>query len=225
MSSHVRKTTPLIYLIAFQLRRQRFVSKVDFQALAGTGSDAESTDVVTTSDAARDEPAEPASAEPQSEESDKPCSKPRFHVTDNSYVSVTIASDEFQTSMATNDFSSHSTEASVGGGFGGFAASVSGGHAASKSNSNVNTASTFQKTMVAKYMVCFLLRLSLFAAHRPHSSQEQQSIWILRSLNPLQSSWPRFGRSIRQKAYLICAKCTKTSDSCFASKSQLVGAC
>lgn len=137
----------MILHAAFQLRRARPA------VIAAIGNNADETALVPTSDASQEETSAATTIEEQSEDLDRPCSKPRYHVNDNSYVSVTVASSEFQTSMASNDFSSHSTEASAGGGFGGFAASVSGGYAASKSKSDVKTETEFQKTMIAKYMV------------------------------------------------------------------------
>jgi hypothetical protein len=91
--------------------------------------------------------------EASGEEPEESVLRPRFHVNDNSYVSITLASSQFEASMASNDFSSHSTEGSVKGGYGPFAATVSGGYAASKSNAAVQTNSTYKKTMIAKYMV------------------------------------------------------------------------
>jgi len=76
-----------------------------------------------------------------------------FQVNDSSRVEVIVASHEFEISMAKNDFSAHSTEASMSGGFAGFGASVSVGYAENHSSSSKTTTNTFQKTMVAKYMV------------------------------------------------------------------------
>lgn len=115
---------------------------------------------MVTASAAADQKVDEVPIGEQDDSADKPRSKPRYHINDNSYVNVTVASSEFQTSMATNDFSSHNTEASVGGGFGGFAASVSGAYGASKSNENVQTDSVYMKTMIAKYMVGLTLRCS-----------------------------------------------------------------
>lgn len=79
--------------------------------------------------------------------------KPRFHVNDNSKIEIIVTSHEFETSMATNDFSAQSTEASVSGGFGGFGASVSAGYASSESSTSKQTSNKYQKTMVGKYLV------------------------------------------------------------------------
>ncbi len=93
---------------------------------------------------------------------------PSFRVNDNSRVEVTLSSHEFETSMAKNDFSSQSTEASLyvpvpsrfcrliessSGGYAGFSASVSGGYSNSKSNTNKATVNVYKKTMIASYMV------------------------------------------------------------------------
>ena len=79
--------------------------------------------------------------------------KPRFHVNDNSKIEIIVTSHEFETSMATNDFSAQSTEASVSGGFGGFGASVSAGYASSESSTFKQTNNKYEKTMIAKYLV------------------------------------------------------------------------
>jgi hypothetical protein len=79
--------------------------------------------------------------------------RPAFGVNDNSRIDVIVSSHEFETSMATNDFSAQSTEGSVGGGFGGVSASASYGQASSQSTSRSNSSNTYQKTMIAKYLV------------------------------------------------------------------------
>ncbi|KAK4613537.1 hypothetical protein CLAFUW4_09149 [Fulvia fulva] len=71
--------------------------------------------------------------------------KPRFHVNDNSKIEIIVSSHEFETSMATNDFSAQSTEASVSGGFGGFGASVSAGYASSESSTSKVTNNKYER--------------------------------------------------------------------------------
>ncbi|KAG8530617.1 uncharacterized protein KY384_004655 [Bacidia gigantensis] len=77
---------------------------------------------------------------------------PSYRVNDNSRVEVTLSSHEFETSMARNDFSSESTEASVSGGFAGFSASVSAGYSKSDSTTSKDTTNTYMKTMIASYL-------------------------------------------------------------------------
>ncbi|KAM0265533.1 hypothetical protein ACHAPA_007684 [Fusarium lateritium] len=76
---------------------------------------------------------------------------PDFSINDNSRVDVVISSHEFQTSMATNDFSASSTSASLGGSYGPVAASVSYSTDSMHSSSTSNTSDTYHKTMIAKY--------------------------------------------------------------------------
>ncbi|KAM7211203.1 hypothetical protein V8F06_013413 [Rhypophila decipiens] len=78
---------------------------------------------------------------------------PSFQVNDDSRVEVIVSSHEFETSMARNDFSSTSTEASMSGGFGGFAASVTVGRESQKSSGSKITDNSYEKTMFAKYMI------------------------------------------------------------------------
>ena len=82
-----------------------------------------------------------------------PSVMPSFQVNDSSRIDIMACEHEFETSMARNDFSSQSTEASMSGGFGGFSVTVSAGYASSKSNSTKTTNDTYQKTLVAKYLV------------------------------------------------------------------------
>ncbi|CAF3480417.1 unnamed protein product [Fusarium graminearum] len=78
---------------------------------------------------------------------------PSFQVNDDSRIDITVSSHEFETSMARNDFSSNSTEGSVSGGFGGFAATVSAGYSKETSSASKNTTNTYKKTMIAKYLL------------------------------------------------------------------------
>ncbi|KAF4332672.1 hypothetical protein FBEOM_13532 [Fusarium beomiforme] len=77
---------------------------------------------------------------------------PEFSVNDNSRIDIAISSHEFQTSMATNDFSAASTSASLGGSYGPISASVSYSTESTHSSSTSNTSDTYHKTMIAKYM-------------------------------------------------------------------------
>ncbi|KAI6777471.1 hypothetical protein HG530_001416 [Fusarium avenaceum] len=76
---------------------------------------------------------------------------PDFSINDNSRIDIVISSHEFQTSMATNDFSASSTSASLGGSYGPVAASVSYSTDSMHSSSTSNTSDTYHKTMIAKY--------------------------------------------------------------------------
>ncbi|KAH6871546.1 hypothetical protein B0T10DRAFT_590929 [Thelonectria olida] len=76
---------------------------------------------------------------------------PSFSVNDNSNIDVIVSSHEFQTSMATNDFSASSTEASLSGSYGPISASVSYSHDSTSSSSASNTSDQYHKTMIAKY--------------------------------------------------------------------------
>lgn len=87
---------------------------------------------------------------------------PDFSVNDNSRIDVVVSSHEFQTSMATNDFSASSTSASLGGSYGPISASVSYSQDSMHSSSASNTSDTYHKTMIAKYLVCTLSTLSTF---------------------------------------------------------------
>ncbi|KAH7002963.1 hypothetical protein EDB82DRAFT_531448 [Fusarium venenatum] len=78
---------------------------------------------------------------------------PSFQVNDDSRIEITVSSHEFETSMARNDFSNHSTEGSMSGGFGGFSASVSAGYSKETSKSTKDTTNTYKKTMIAKYLL------------------------------------------------------------------------
>ncbi|OBS29591.1 hypothetical protein FPOA_03528 [Fusarium poae] len=78
---------------------------------------------------------------------------PSFQVNDDSRIEITVSSHEFETSMARNDFSNHSTEGSMSGGFGGFSASVSAGYSKETSTATKNTTNTYKKTMIAKYLL------------------------------------------------------------------------
>lgn len=60
-----------------------------------------------------DEDAEPKISEDDSSEHKVILRIPKYKVNDNSRVDVTISNHEFETSMAKNDFSSQSTEASL----------------------------------------------------------------------------------------------------------------
>ncbi|CAF3629984.1 unnamed protein product, partial [Fusarium graminearum] len=77
---------------------------------------------------------------------------PDFSVNDNSRIDVVVSSHEFQTSMATNDFSASSTSASLGGSYGPISASVSYSQDSMHSSSTSNTSDTYHKTMIAKYL-------------------------------------------------------------------------
>ncbi|EMT71700.1 hypothetical protein FOC4_g10010215 [Fusarium odoratissimum] len=77
---------------------------------------------------------------------------PDFSVNDNSRIDIVISSHEFQTSMATNDFSASSTSASLGGSYGPVAASVSYSTDSMHSSSTSDTSDTYHKTMIAKYL-------------------------------------------------------------------------
>ncbi|KAF5004997.1 hypothetical protein FDECE_8522 [Fusarium decemcellulare] len=77
---------------------------------------------------------------------------PDFAVNDNSRIDVVVSSHEFQTSMATNDFSASSTSASLGGSYGPISASVSYSEESTHSSSTQNTTDTYHKTMIAKYL-------------------------------------------------------------------------
>ncbi|KAG8675926.1 hypothetical protein FPOAC1_001921 [Fusarium poae] len=77
---------------------------------------------------------------------------PDFSVNDNSRINVVVSSHEFQTSMATNDFSASSTSASLGGSYGPISASVSASEESMHSSSTSNTSDTYHKTMIAKYL-------------------------------------------------------------------------
>ncbi|KAF2014344.1 hypothetical protein BU24DRAFT_463141 [Aaosphaeria arxii CBS 175.79] len=77
---------------------------------------------------------------------------PKFQVSDNSRVEVTVSSHEFETSMAKNDFSSQTTEGSLSAGWGGYALKVGGGQSSSKSDAAKRTQNTYQKTLIASYL-------------------------------------------------------------------------
>ncbi|KAF5637151.1 hypothetical protein F52700_4888 [Fusarium sp. NRRL 52700] len=77
---------------------------------------------------------------------------PDFSINDNSRIDIVISSHEFQTSMATNDFSASSTSASLGGSYGPISASVSYSTESTHSSSTLNTSDAYNKTMIAKYM-------------------------------------------------------------------------
>ncbi|KAF5662962.1 hypothetical protein FHETE_7707 [Fusarium heterosporum] len=77
---------------------------------------------------------------------------PDFAINDNSRIDVVVSSHEFQTSMATNDFSASSTSASLGGSYGPISASVSYSEQSMHSSSTSNTSDTYNKTMIAKYL-------------------------------------------------------------------------
>ncbi|KAK6541560.1 hypothetical protein TWF694_007365 [Orbilia ellipsospora] len=77
---------------------------------------------------------------------------PSFQVNDDSRIEVIISEHEFETSMAKNDFSSKSTEASMTGGYAGFSASVSAGHSQAKSKSTKTTETNYKKTIISKYL-------------------------------------------------------------------------
>lgn len=77
---------------------------------------------------------------------------PNFRVNDDSKIEITACSHELQVSLAHNDFSSQSTEASVSGGFGGVTVGVSAGYSSEKSSTTSNSSDTKSTTMVARYM-------------------------------------------------------------------------
>ncbi|KAH7118725.1 hypothetical protein B0J11DRAFT_582534 [Dendryphion nanum] len=77
---------------------------------------------------------------------------PNFRVNDDSRIEITAAEHEFEVSMARNDFSSQSTEASMSGGYAGFSVGVSAGYASSKSKSTLKTEGNWSKTFVARYL-------------------------------------------------------------------------
>lgn len=77
---------------------------------------------------------------------------PNYRVNDDSKIDMTICRHELAISMAKNDFSSQSTEASVSGGAFGVTVGVSAGYAKSESSSNKTQESTMTQTMVARYM-------------------------------------------------------------------------
>ncbi|KAF7526535.1 hypothetical protein G7054_g10735 [Neopestalotiopsis clavispora] len=78
---------------------------------------------------------------------------PSFQVNDDSRIEITVSSHEFETSMATNDFSKHSTEGSLSAGYGGFAATVSAGYSKESSKGVSQTENKYKKTMIAKYLL------------------------------------------------------------------------
>jgi hypothetical protein len=86
---------------------------------------------------------------------------PDFSINDNSHIDIVISSHEFQTSMATNDFSASSTSASLGGSYGPVAASVSYSTDSMHSSSTSNTSDTYHKTMIAKYSVGDIYYMSI----------------------------------------------------------------
>jgi hypothetical protein len=77
---------------------------------------------------------------------------PNFRVNDDSRIEVIACQDSLAVSMAKNDFSSQSTEASVAGGANGVTAGVSSGVATSEANTHVNKTGSTTQTLLAKYM-------------------------------------------------------------------------
>jgi hypothetical protein len=77
---------------------------------------------------------------------------PNFRINDDSKIDVSVCKHDLALSMARNDFSSQSTEASAGGGAFGVQVGVSVGYAKSDSSTSNQMSTTQTQTMVAKYM-------------------------------------------------------------------------
>ncbi|KAK5110589.1 hypothetical protein LTR85_000989 [Meristemomyces frigidus] len=77
---------------------------------------------------------------------------PNFRVNDDSKIDIAVCKHELATSMAKNDFSSQSTEASVSGGAMGITVGVSAGYASSQSSGHEQSSTEATQTMVARYM-------------------------------------------------------------------------
>ncbi|QRV88307.1 hypothetical protein RhiJN_16325 [Ceratobasidium sp. AG-Ba] len=76
---------------------------------------------------------------------------PNFAVNDDSRVEVTVASHEFQESMAKAHFSATTVEAEISGGFGAYSGGVSGSYADESTSNEKSSSQTNEKIMIGTY--------------------------------------------------------------------------
>lgn len=143
---------------------------------------------------------------------------PNFRVNDDSKIEVTVCKSELALSMAKNDFSSQSTEASVSGGFAGITAGVSAGYASSKSSSQKDTSSSAIQTMVAKYMYprCDLFMTAADLEPTPEFAALVEDIRRTKSILQLRKLQKNYGQLFCQQltlgARLMSTKIMQSSE-------------
>ncbi|KAI7161520.1 hypothetical protein KC349_g2699 [Hortaea werneckii] len=129
---------------------------------------------------------------------------PNFRVNDDSKIDITVCKHELSMSMAKNDFSSQSTEASVSGGFAGITAGVSAGYASSKSSGHEETSTEATQTMVARYMYprCDLFLTAGDLEPTPEFASLLETIHTTKSIRALRRLQADFGQLFCQQLTL-----------------------
>ncbi|RMY73288.1 hypothetical protein D0863_03958 [Hortaea werneckii] len=129
---------------------------------------------------------------------------PNFRVNDDSKIDITVCKHELSMSMAKNDFSSQSTEASVSGGFAGITAGVSAGYASSKSSGHEETSTDATQTMVARYMYprCDLFLTAGDLEPTPEFASLLETIRTTKSIRALRRLQADFGQLFCQQLTL-----------------------
>ncbi|KAI7530567.1 hypothetical protein KC317_g20037, partial [Hortaea werneckii] len=129
---------------------------------------------------------------------------PNFRVNDDSKIDITVCKHELSMSMAKNDFSSQSTEASVSGGFAGITAGVSAGYASSKSSGHEETSTEATQTMVARYMYprCDLFLTAGDLEPTPEFASLLETIRTTKSIRALRRLQADFGQLFCQQLTL-----------------------
>ncbi|KAJ4039968.1 hypothetical protein NW753_010999 [Fusarium oxysporum] len=77
---------------------------------------------------------------------------PSYAINDRSRIEITMASNEFQESMARNHFGASSVEGSASGGWGGYSVGVTGGAAKEDTSGGNKTKKSYAKRMIGSYM-------------------------------------------------------------------------
>ncbi|KAI6791601.1 hypothetical protein KC363_g3337 [Hortaea werneckii] len=129
---------------------------------------------------------------------------PNFRVNDDSKIDITVCKHELSMSMAKNDFSSQSTEASISGGFAGITAGVSAGYASSKSSGHEETSTDATQTMVARYMYprCDLFLTAGDLEPTPEFASLLETIRTTKSIRALRRLQADFGQLFCQQLTL-----------------------
>ncbi|KAK0710652.1 hypothetical protein B0H67DRAFT_539495 [Lasiosphaeris hirsuta] len=141
---------------------------------------------------------------------------PNYRVNDASRIDITTCEHEFEISMARNDFSAETTEASMGGGFGGFSVNVSTSVSTTKSSAYKKTDKNFKRTLVARYMYprCDLFLYPDDLEPTPELAAAIQLIQKTKSIKHLRKLHAEFGHIFCQTLTLGGRlQSTKTFDS------------